>query len=243
MGGQTGAFAAGTGNQMLNNNGYIIYFSDRRGDHDETNGDVETGEYGHEDSINPGAAAWASSGALEAGENFNESGVEFPVDNPLTPETLQTYGETPSAGSRSRARQRAWRIWASTPTQRPWTSLPRLYTGRARLARPVLFRRALKIINGGLNQLPVSGIAITAENPVYIQGNFNATAASVVAEPNVPASVIGDSITLLSNNFRDTMTFQFPNDQTNRNATTTGYRFAMVTGKAIPFPKPGLGGC
>lgn len=237
----TGAFAAGTGNQMLNNNGYIIYFSDRRGDHDETNGDVETGEYGHEDSINPGAAAWAASGALEVGENFNESGVEFPIDDPLTPETLQTYGATPS-GVAGVVHANVVPNVGFDATQRPWTALPRLYTGRARMARPVLFRRALKVINGGLNQLPTSGIAITSENPVYIQGNFNATAASVVAEPNVPASVIGDSITLLSNNFRDTMTFQFPNDQTNRNATTTGYRFAMVTGKAIPFPKPGWAG-
>ena len=238
---RTGAFAAGTGNQMLNNNGYIIYFSDRRGDHDETNGDVETGEYGHEDSINPANAAWASSLALEAGENFNESGVEFPVDNPLTPETLQTYGETPSAVA-GVVHANVLPNIGFDANQRPWTTLPRLYTGRARLARPVLFRRALKVINGGLNQLPTSGIAITAENPIYIQGNFNATAASVVAEPNVPASVIGDSITLLSGTFRDTMTFQFPNDQASRNATTTGYRFAMVTGKAIPFPKPGWAG-
>ena len=68
----TGAIGA-TGGQALNLNGYIVYFSDRRGDHDENNGDAETGEYGNEDSINPANAAWAKTNALEVGEDFNES--------------------------------------------------------------------------------------------------------------------------------------------------------------------------
>ena len=131
-------------------------------------------------------------------------------------------------------------------TQRPWTSVPLLYSGRGRLARPVLFRRALKVINGGINvvggvnvnSLPAAGLNIVSENPMYIYGKFNATSGSAQADPNVPAALIGDSITLLSRTFRDTMTFVFPNDQNNRNATGSSYRFAMVTGKTIPFPKP-----
>jgi hypothetical protein len=228
-----------TGNQTLNNNGYIIYFSDRRGDHDETAGDAETGEYGHEDSLNPLDAAATATNALEEGENYNESGIERPVDNPLTPETLQTYGATPHPLAVPAG---AIAAMGFDGAQRPWSSpAPLLYSGRGRLAKPVLFRRALKIINagivGGVNSLP-AGINFVAENPVYVEGNFNATAASVTAEPNVPAAIIADSITLLSNTFRDTMTFQFPNDMTNRNATETGYRFAMVTGKSVPFPNP-----
>lgn len=227
-----------TGNVALNNNGYIIYFSDRRGDHNETVvGDPETGEYGNEDSINPSVATWTSTmtgrGTLEVGEDFNENN------------TLQTYGETP------------WNNVANIPAgamafmgfdanARPWTALPLNLSGRARMARPVLFRRALKIINSGIvgaaNKLPTSGIMFAAENPVYIQGDFNATSASVTAEPNVPAAVVGDSITLLSNSFNDAMTFVYPNNSTNRNATDTGYRFAMITGKTIPFPKPGAWG-
>lgn len=233
-----GAYAGGTGTQVWNNNGYIIYFSDRRGDHDETNGDVETGEYGHEDFINQANQVWAKNNVLDAGENVNESLAD--PDDPLSAPTIQMYGETPHAltipgGANPGAPVANFGFEAS---QRPWSQLPQRYSGRGRLARPVLFRRALKIINGGLNQLP-NGINIVAENPIYIQGNFNATAASVTAEPNVPAAVIGDSITLLSNNFSDSMTFQHPNAQANRPATTTGYRFAMVTGKTIPFPKPG----
>jgi hypothetical protein len=193
----TGALA-GTGNQTYNNNGYIIYFSDRRGDHDENNGDIETGEYGNEDSINPATFAWAKSNALEVGENFNESVDAFGV------ETMQTYGETPHALAVPGTAINNMQFNAAA---RPWTTVPYTYTGRGRMARPVLFRRALKIINGGIaggvNNLPAAGINIVSENPVYVFDNFNATSASVVAEPNVPAAIIGDSITLLSGAFRD----------------------------------------
>jgi hypothetical protein len=109
------------------------------------------------------------------------------------------------------------------------------------MARPVLFRRALKVVNGALGNL-TNGFTVASENPVYIQGDFNATAASVTAEPNIPAAIIADSITLLSNVWNDTLTFRFPNDATNRNAANTGYRFAMITGKARPFAKPAAWG-
>lgn len=219
-----------TGTDALNNNGYIVYFSDRRGDHNENDPDtpdIETGEYGFEDSINPAAEVWAKTNALETGEDFNEN------------ETLETYGETPHAlvGFGNAIAQMGF-----DSVSRPWTSVARLYSGRGRLARPVLFRRALKVINGGMvgavNNVPAAGFTVTSENPIYIQGNFNATTASVTAEPNVATAMIGDSITLLSNAFTDSITFLHPNHETNRNATTTSYRFAMTTGKSIMFPKP-----
>ena len=227
-----------TGNQALNNNGYIIYFSDRRGDHDETDvNNKETGEYGNEDSINPAAAAWAKNNVLDVGENFNESVTGTPAVG-----TLQTYGETPHVLALPIGGFSAVASMGFDATSRPWTTISRAYAARGRLARPVLFRRALKIINGGMNQLPASGFTVTSENPVYVQGNFNATAASVVAEPNVATAIIGDSVTLLSNAFTDAMTMEYPNDMANRVATDTGYRFAMVTGKSIPFPKPAAWG-
>lgn len=212
-----------TGAQALNNNGYIVYFSDRRGNHDPTlPNSAETGEFGFEDSINPDAAAWAKNNALDGGEDFNENG------------TLESYGEVPDPlalpfGAEHRA--------PFVAAQRPWSTLARNVSGRARMARIALFRRALKLVNGGLNNVP-NGFTVTSENPVYVQGNFNATAASVTAEPNVATAVIADAVTLLSNAWNDTVSFRFPNDQTNRNATGTGYRFAMITGKAVPFAKP-----
>ncbi len=44
-----------TGSTALNTNGYVVYFSDRRGDHNEAvGGDPETGEYGSEDFVESG---------------------------------------------------------------------------------------------------------------------------------------------------------------------------------------------
>ena len=94
--------------------------------------------------------------------------------------------------------------------------MPAAYSGRGRLARPVLFRRALKIINGGMaasvNNLPAAGFTVTSENPVYVQGNFNATTRRAsTAEPNVGRRRSSrDSITLLSNAFNDALTFLYP---------------------------------
>lgn len=212
-----------TGTQALNNNGYIVYFSDRRGNHNPAlPNSAETGEYGFEDSINPALAVWVKNNLLDGGEDFNENG------------TLESYGEVPDLlalpfGAEHRA--------PFIGTQRPWSTLARNVSGRGRMARIALFRRALKLVNGGLNNLP-NGFTVASENPVYIQGDFNATAASVTAEPNVATAVIADAVTLLSNAWNDTVSFRFPNDENNRNATTTGYRFAMITGKAVPFAKP-----
>ena len=34
------------------------------------------------------------------------------------------------------------------------------------------------------------------------------------------------------------MSFNSPTNSTHRDATTTGYRMAVITGKGIPFPQP-----
>lgn len=236
-----GAIGA-TGAQALNNNGYIVYFSDRRGDHNETiAGDPETGEYGNEDSINTANAVWAKDNVLNAGEDFNENN------------TLQTYGETPHSLVYGGA---VWPAIVQDPAgapfndmARPWTNIPLLYSGRGLLARQVLFRRALKLVNGGLvgavNNLPAAGFTVAAENPVYVQGDYNANGAVVPnatwsnQEPNVPAAIMADSITLLSNSWTDMLGFRNPNNAAVRTANTdTSYRFAMITGKSVPFAKP-----
>jgi hypothetical protein len=79
---------------------------------------------------------------------------------------------------------------------------------------------------------------VTAENGIYVQGNYNATAGDVEAEPNRPAAIIGDAVTILSNAWTDVSSLNFPNLQDSRNAVTTGYRFGLIAGKSIAFPKP-----
>ena len=215
-----------TGSQALNNNGYIVYFSDRRGDHNEAlGGEPETAEYGFEDAINPANAAWVTNGVLDGGEDFNENAV------------LDNWGATPWVAGLPAG--------AAAPydaTGRPWSAITAANQGQARVNRPVLFRRALKLINGGIaggvNNLPDSGLTIAAENPVYVQGNYNAINNSVVAEPNRAAAIITDSITLLSNNWSDVISFRFPNAKASRPGVETGYRFALIAGKSRAFTKP-----
>jgi hypothetical protein len=124
---------------------------------------------------------------------------------------------------------------------RPWSVVT---AARARVNRPVLFRRALKLIHGGIsagvNNLPASGLTLSSENPVHVQGNYNATTDSL-AEPNVPAAVIADAVPLLSNNVSDARSFRYGNDAGGRAATTTGYRFAVIAGKGLSFSHPTAG--
>jgi len=222
-----------TGTQTLNQNGYIVYFSDRRGDHNESDGDVETGEFGFEDLINPAASAWAKSNALEAGEDVNAR----PEDENYMP-TLEIYGETPHALAMPTGALAP--NGTSATNVRPLTFLTA--HPQARVNRVVLFRRALKLINGGIvggvNRLPDDGLTVASENAIYVQGNYNATT-SVTANPHVPASVIGDAVSLLSNNWLDARSLgTAANDVQGRPATTTGYRFAMVSGRGVPFLRP-----
>ena len=85
-----------TGDQALDNNGYIVYFSDRRGNHNEDaapTAHVETGEYGFEDFVNPANDDGAPNNTLDGGttgaENVNE--LSIPVNT-----TRETYGEDPA---------------------------------------------------------------------------------------------------------------------------------------------------
>ena len=221
-----------TGSQALNNNGYIVYFSDRRGNHNPAAAvaNAETGEYGNEDSINQaaGGASSAPNNVLEGGEDRNE-------DN-----QLQTYGATVSAVA-GVVPTGAVAPFDSTAT--PLTAVAN--PGAARVNRVVLFRRALKLINGGIvggvSSLPDTGLTIATENGVYVQGNYNTTNASAMATPDRPAAILADAITILSNNWTDARSLTNPNDMAARDATTTGYRFAMVAGKSIAFVETGVG--
>ncbi len=131
-----------TGNQAWNNNGFIVYFSDRR---TNRNGTAETGEYGFEDVVNISAAG-TPNGSPDPGENVN--GVNG----------LEVYGGTPPtfAASAPPAGAVAPYSAAATPATAV-TTVP-----QALINRPVLFRRALKLRNGGIvsgvNSLPTAGL-------------------------------------------------------------------------------------
>jgi hypothetical protein len=120
----------------------------------------------------------------------------------------------------------------------------------ARANPPVYFRRALKLVNGARGQLPfngLQGLTIAVENPVYIQGNYNADGAGFGAtgDGHVSAAVLADAVTFLSNSWNDISSFVMtapavggPHTLTSRAATTTWYRLGVIAGKGINFPRP-----
>ncbi len=281
--------------------GYVVYFSDRRGNKnlgsdgvagsrtggtgvlyqtDAFGDDQETGELGFEDIINPANAQSVSNGVLDVGEDINGNGV------------LDTYGGVPrlypTAGSAySLPNNPAWAL-AHTPawptgltaatlawppalgyqpnsvgrpsTDSAWAAgttvllTTPVAVNEVRVNPPVFFRRALKVVNGKYTtatgvKLPRNGsqgLSIVAENPLYLQGDYNAPNAAGTdfgATPgtdHVSAAVIADAVTLLSNSFNDIGSFIAPHDVTNANraASTTWYRVAVISGKGLNFSRP-----
>ncbi len=206
-----------------NTTGYVLYFSDRRTNRDAAG--FETGEYGFEDIVNPASATGAPNGVLDLGEDFNGN------------TTLETYGLTP--------RLQGGMTAPLDINARPWTSMDpgnilaaAVEQGIARRNPAIFFRRALKLTNGGLGNIVLPGLAVVAENPVYIQGHWNANAAGF-GNPHAATSVIADSVTLLSSVWNDRRSFTDPHNVGPRDGATTWYRLAVIAGKGLSFPQPG----
>ena len=242
----------GSGELAVNENGYAIYFSDRRGNlNGATN--ASTGEFGWEDIVNNGAAGNPNN-TLNDGEDVNMN------------LTLQTYGNIPRSRTTLNALSTDFTGWQApfNAAATPYTDMRNTNKGeapnsatynnpqyRARANPPLFFRRALKLTNGGLGNLPPAGLTIASENPVYVQGHYNAGPAAW--GNGAPAAIMADSITLLSSTWDtvmqvnveidfptntlywmghgDTRSFYTPNDPSRREATDTWYRFGALAGK------------
>ena len=136
-------------------------------------------------------------------------------------------------------------LFANTNCTPANSDRPDVTYGNAQEARenpPVFFRRALKIVDGasltiGTSCSGTDGLTIVAENPVYIQGDYNAPVDDGTwGGVSVAAAVEGDAVTFLSNNWNDVNSFAFPYNVNNRAAAPTAYRAAIISGKGIPFP-------
>ncbi len=145
---------------------------------------------------------------------------------------------------------------AVTAPSKVWPMTEVIHAMEARENPNPFFRRAVKVVNGtlltALGTCPGAvpcGLAIATENPAYIQGDFNANfGGNQFNSSNVATSINADSVTLLSNSFNDVNSFAYPyrypyNSSSttggiNRNATTTWYRVAIMSGKGVSFPQP-----
>lgn len=131
---------------------------------------------------------------------------------------------------------------------------------RAAVTDHPYYRRGVRLING--TTLPgvydsttpanTRGFTVASENGIYVRGNYNATSVGVVPavgnslfsdyQPfntplHIPASIVSDGVTILSNAWNDAASFSSPvttpYNQTARVAATTQMRFAMISGDTI----------
>jgi hypothetical protein len=220
-----GVYAGGSGPTAITDNGYSVYFSDRRNNRNAAS--AETGEYGFEDIVNPGSGTGVPNAALDTGEDVNGSGA------------LDSYGQFPSYnGAYNTVPPGA--LAPLDGTAGPTTNL-NLSAGVAKVNRAILFRRALKLTNGSnLAAITSDGLTIASENPVYVEGNWNAP--GTFSGNHIATSILADAVTLLSSNWNDNNSFNSPYTLTNRTRPSQSYyRFAVVAGKNAPFPRPTAG--
>ena len=222
----TAPFNTGTGaGSKTDNGGYTIYFSDRRNNRDTSS--LETAEYGYEDFVNP--ATGTPNASLDTGEDVNGN------------TSLELYGGVPNyQGVYNTAPPGA--VSPLTISARPTSTLTR---GVGQTNRAIVFRRALKLTNGsGIRGLGITGLSVVSENPVYVQGNWNANPGGTggFAGAHAATSVIADAVTLLSNNWNDNKSFRVPYAPGSRVRATSWYRMAIIGGKGIAFPEPGGSG-
>jgi hypothetical protein len=224
-------------------NGYLLFFSDRRGMLADPNaGNVTTGEYGFEDVINSNSATGTPDGVLEPVVNIGFSPEDVDENT-----VLDRWGAA-NVGNGLKAA-----FPAINTANNPYQPVDCISGGRQNIVTGA--RHVLRMVDGGLNNLPVrpdnglGGFTVASENPVYIMGDYNSNAGDPFwASPNVAAdinhaaaAVIADSVTLLSNGWSDINSMQNALNRGNRPATPTYYRLAIAGGKNINFPQPAAG--
>jgi hypothetical protein len=217
--GTTGS--TGTDTEWAAQNGYVFYFSDRRGMLPDPNLSPPriVGEYGWEDMINPPAEDGLPDGIYHASEDVNQNGV------------LDIYGGD-NVGD-------AWALLDKDPTERIDCK------DKGRMNRVSGARHGLKLVNGALGNVPTKpdgtgGFTVSSENIVYIVGNYNANDAGF-GDPHAAASVVADTVSFLSKDWQDWHSLVHPTyvgSSTLRMATTSYYRLAVAAGKNINWPHP-----
>jgi hypothetical protein len=255
-------YSGGSGSKVnnLNQNGYILYFSDRRGMQPDPDAN-RTGFYnnfvgisGLEDVVNSGSGTGQPDGALEPATYYTFSPED--VDQNLI---LDNFGQKYlGAGFLGNV--------SATVMAQPYY-IPGLTNG---VAGPTVAawnmvtgpRHALRLVDGGMNAAGTSylpqpiapatsgnGFTVASEEPVYIWGNYNSGPADPffpsfganATTPHCACAIIADAVTLLSPNWLDSNSFNSPSLIAGRLASDSYYRVAIAAGKSIPFPQPAWG--
>lgn len=158
-------------------------------------------------------SGWGTSGYLLVGSEYITYSNKTPTS--ITVQTRGAFGSTAAAQTAG-----------STVTN----------TTIAQENRVWYFRRALRLVNGAAPNLPTPGFTVASENPVYVQGDYNANGSFNGGHSY--AAVIADAVTLLSNSYLDIESFDYAYTLGSRSATTTWYRMAIASGKGPSFAQP-----
>ncbi|HEY0049450.1 MAG TPA: pilus assembly PilX N-terminal domain-containing protein, partial [Pyrinomonadaceae bacterium] len=216
-------FANGNGtntlrkNHIPDNSGWVLYVSDRRGDYDFD------GEYDMEDiyGANPG-----NDGVRQPGEDLQRPG---------------SYGYGILNTDYTNEATKYANLW---------------FPDYAAVIEHKFYRRGVRLINGeklpgiydSANAGNTKGFTVASENGIYVQGDYNATGVAnkyttgntpyneylpFNSTSHIPASIVADSITILSNSWNDAKSFAYPYDLSQRKASETTVRFAMISGDTI----------
>ena len=224
----------------------------------------ETGEYGFNDVVNPASQYGCPDDTLEASEEFDSpqdvtlqtygatAGIApYPATAGGTYTTNELYtlmtgtfkSLSTAAGSALQPNWECANPSYITTSVKVWPGWYVKNPQEARENAPLFFRRALKLVNGSTINLGTCpngnncGLAIASENPVYIQGDFNAPGGSFTT-PYGATSVMADAVTLLSDSWNDVNSFSSTYSTALRASSTTSYRVAIAAGKGISFTQP-----
>ena len=262
--GAIGATGPNTRDPNIAPNNFVVYISDRRGNYAASQtwagtwpplspSGHETGEYGFSDFINPNnAATGCPNSKLDTGEDVAGTAQLYTYGQDPT-HAMSAYGATNygqmgpfAAGLNGSSTNNALTPSPSCAVTSPSNIWPGTFVVHANEGREnpnFFFRRAVKIVNGKLLNLGLCpgnvscGLTIAMENPLYVQGDYNANSAGGgFNDPSVATSVLADAFTMLSKNWNDVNSFSFPYSTGGRPGVTTFYRTAVLAGKGIGFP-------
>ncbi|MGB6677378.1 MAG: hypothetical protein WBE44_11850, partial [Terriglobales bacterium] len=220
----------------ISQNGYILYFSDRRGMLPNPWGTqvdaagTKTGDSGLEDDINSASAAGNPDGLLDpippnkanSPEDVNLNGHldNFGAGNIGLGFGYGVYNGTGSAYSLTKSVNR--QIVNAAPAPDPYLTgnrMPVCIIGQKNWVSGA--RHVLKLVDGTLGNLPLrpdnskGGFTVGSENPVYIFGDYNSnpgdliwnTPAGADGAGMAAAGIVADAVTVLSNAWLDQNSF------------------------------------
>ena len=213
-------------------NGYILYFSDRRGMLPNSQGQT-VGSWNFEDNLDSAVAnPVAPNGVMEAAENVD--GLPT-LDNAGGTNLANGFANPPAAPT-------TLQVPALIVNGNPWQRITNCTT-LARKNRVTGARHVLIVENGSLGNVPrapgaVGGFTVVGEQPVYVLADYNANLAAGFGNPHASAAVIADSVTLLTNAWTTITSLQNPTTIScggRRCGSTTWYRVAIASGKNRNF--------